>query len=115
MTPSLIPENPKRRIHEQIGIYTVWYDPLAHMPWGLYRIYRGEKYVGAQLSVPCLSDCQWFEAQERSQIRYAKPKEKTPYGYTSMTKAFHKKRAQEKELQATVELMVAETLEKMAA
>src|SRR3954468_19226990 len=45
----------KRRQVARYGRFTVIHDPLVHRPWGLYRVYAGEKYIGAQISYPCES------------------------------------------------------------
>lgn len=62
--------DPKRRLVATFGRFTVHYDPLVHLPWGLYRIYAGEKYVGAQISFPCKSDCE-FLSHGGSYVRVA--------------------------------------------
>lgn len=54
------------------GPYRVQHDPLTHMPYGLYRVYKGEKYIGAQLSYPSAEDCRWIELHRYT---YAKPEE----------------------------------------
>ena len=62
----------KRALVATYGRYTVYHDPLLHRPWGLYRIYAGEKYIGAQISFPNASDCAWVAAQKAGEIIYAK-------------------------------------------
>ena len=52
--------DPKRRLVATLGRFTVYYDPLVHLPWGLYRVYAGQKYIGAQISFPCKSDCEFL-------------------------------------------------------
>lgn len=61
----------KRRLVAQYTKFAVHFDPLVHLPWGLYRIYAGEKYVGAQLSFPSESDCEWIAAQQTGEVIYA--------------------------------------------
>ena len=62
----------KRKLVATYGRYAVYYDPLLHRPWGLYRIYLREKYVGAQLSFPNASDCAWVAAQKDGETLYAR-------------------------------------------
>jgi hypothetical protein len=78
--PSIVPEDSKRRIVAEYGDYVVYYDPLAHVPWGLFRVYHGERYIGAQVSWPSKSDCQWLEHWGH---RYASSsfRDDKPYGY----------------------------------
>ena len=52
--------DPKRRLVATYGRFAVHYDPLVHLPWGLYRVYAGERYIGAQISFPCKSDCDFL-------------------------------------------------------
>jgi hypothetical protein len=61
----------KRRLVATLGRFCVYYDPLVHLPWGLYRVYAGEKYIGAQISYPCESDCQWLAKQDIGRTLYA--------------------------------------------
>jgi hypothetical protein len=61
----IVPENPKRQLIAEMGPYSVWHDPLAHRPYGLFRIWRGDRYVGAQISHPCRSDCEWLERRHK--------------------------------------------------
>lgn len=49
------------------GNYRVIHDPLAHMPWGLYRVYAGEKYIGGQISYPSESDCRAIEFRREAE------------------------------------------------
>lgn len=37
--------------------YRVIHDAQAHPPYGLYRIYVGERLIGSQLSYPTADDC----------------------------------------------------------
>lgn len=50
--------DPKRRMVATYGRFAVWLDPLVHLPWGLYRIYVGGRYIGGQISFPSKSDCE---------------------------------------------------------
>lgn len=63
--PMLLPQdpafNPMRRRVAEVGPYSVYHDPLVHLPWGLYRVYRQQTYIGAQLSHPSQSDCRMLE------------------------------------------------------
>lgn len=55
----------------EVAVYAqfrVIFDPLVHRPWGLYRIYLKEKYIGAQISFPNKSDC---ECISRNAVRFA--------------------------------------------
>lgn len=64
--------DPKRRQVSEYGRFSVHYDPLVHLPWGLYRIYEREKYIGAQISFPSQSDCEWLAAQKKNgEVIYA--------------------------------------------
>lgn len=49
-----------------------------------HRIYIGKLYIGAQLSVPSESDCQWHEHQANNEN--CQPGEITskPYGFTAV-------------------------------
>ena len=58
------------------GPYRVQHDPLTHMPYGLYRIYKGAQYIGAQLSYPSSDDCRWLDVNRAT---YAKPEETTKF------------------------------------
>lgn len=64
----MINDNDKRCQVAAYGPFTVVFDPLAHRPWGLYRIYLKERYVGAQISFPNKSDC---ECVSRKSGQYA--------------------------------------------
>jgi hypothetical protein len=50
-----------RRLVVSYGPYVVWHDSLVHRPLGLFRVYRGEHYVGGQISYPSESDCKWLD------------------------------------------------------
>lgn len=56
----------------------MWLDPLVHLPWGLYRVYSNQKYVGAQISFPSKSDCECLHLNSAvyayATIAYRKPK-----------------------------------------
>jgi hypothetical protein len=56
--------NTTRSTAATYGKYRVEYDPLSHMPYGLYRIYVASRCIGAQLSWVTESDCRWHEAQQ---------------------------------------------------
>jgi hypothetical protein len=46
-----------------IGKYRILSLPLADNPaFSAYRIYLGINCIGRQLSVPCMSDCEWHES-----------------------------------------------------
>lgn len=62
----------KRVLITEYGRFSVYFDPLAHLPWGLYRVHLGRKYIGAQLSYPSKSDCEWLESQRGATV-YALP------------------------------------------
>jgi hypothetical protein len=64
-TSMIVPENPKRQLIAEMGPYSVWHDPLAHRPYGLFRIWHGDRYVGAQISYPCRSDCEFLERRHK--------------------------------------------------
>jgi hypothetical protein len=80
---AIVPEDAKRRVVVEHGPYQVWYDPLAHTPWGLYRVYRGERYCGAQISWPCRSDCEWLDKWRGV---YAMPSPPRERGWTAITR-----------------------------
>jgi hypothetical protein len=61
----------KRRLVATFGRFSVYYDPLVHLPWGLFRVYAGDKYIGAQISYPIESDCRWLAQQRNGRIVYA--------------------------------------------
>lgn len=63
MQITAVPDDPRRKQISQYADYVVWYDPLPHRPYGLFRVYKGQEYIGAQLSVPCESDCRWLDLQ----------------------------------------------------
>lgn len=45
-----------------LGIYRVLAIPLRSNPyWPIYRIFRGERFVGQQISMPSVSDAEWHE------------------------------------------------------
>jgi hypothetical protein len=88
---SIVPEDCKRRVVATYGIYTVWYDPIVHVPWGLFRVYRGQKYCGAQISWPCASDCEWHDKWGG---RYADSsfRDDKPYGWTAQARGVGRRR-----------------------
>lgn len=46
----------------ELGIYRVLALPLKSNPyWQTFRIFRGDKFLGAQLSMPTITDAQWLE------------------------------------------------------
>lgn len=46
-----------------LGIYRVLALPLKTNPyWQTFRIFKGSKFLGAQLSVPTVSDAEWHES-----------------------------------------------------
>ncbi|HZM36006.1 MAG TPA: hypothetical protein VFC18_16110 [Burkholderiales bacterium] len=57
----LVPDDPRRRLVLEVEQYQIWHDPLVHRPLGLFRVWCRGVYIGAQLSMPCLTDCQWLE------------------------------------------------------
>lgn len=47
-----------------IAIYTIRQQPLFDNPHqAIFLVFLREKLIGRQISYPCLSDCQWHEAQ----------------------------------------------------
>lgn len=52
--------DPRRKLVATYGRFTVHHDPIVHLPWGLYRVYAGQRYIGAQISFPSKSDCEWL-------------------------------------------------------
>lgn len=82
MQITIVPDDPKRRLVAQHGKYSIWYDPLPHRPYGLFRIYDAQRYVGAQISIPCKSDCEWLDHHIGI---YAKSSsyDQSPYGDSS--------------------------------
>ena len=83
MAFAIVPDDPKRRLVATLGKYAVWYDPLSHRPYGLFRIYKGERYVAAQLSMPCESDCQWLD-RDRGVYASSSFRDDKPYGYRTL-------------------------------
>lgn len=79
MSPRDPDYDPRRRVVAQLGRYTVWLDPLVHLPWGLFRVYKSNRYVGAQISMPSLSDCEWLE---RTHGIFAIPQQSAAYKNT---------------------------------
>lgn len=75
--PMLLPQdpafNPMRRRVAELGPYSVYHDPLVHLPWGLYRVYRGDRYIGSQLSHPSQSDCRMLERPATATVQQTKP------------------------------------------
>lgn len=67
----------RRVVAEFSGGWRVIHDPLIHQPYGLFRIFRRGKYIGAQISFPCKSDCEWHAHQLRGEniVAFAQPKE----------------------------------------
>lgn len=61
----LVQDDMKRKLVATYGAYSVWHDQLPHRPYGLFRVYRGERYVAAQISWPSLSDCEWLDRDRR--------------------------------------------------
>jgi hypothetical protein len=93
--------DPKRRTVATYGAYTVQLDPLVHLPYGLHRVYFHGKYVGAQLSFPSLSDCEWLHKWRGV---YATQEQSAPIhrGYTAMQlsrRGRQRKEDSERELQ----------------
>lgn len=104
MTFDIVPADPKRRIVTTYGKYTVWYDPLSHMPWGTYRVYRGAKYCGGQISWPSLSDCEWHDQWGG---QYATPSSErgiNEYGYSAER---YRRKGRQRKVDAEQELQEA--------
>jgi hypothetical protein len=78
--------DPRRRTVVTYGRYTVQLDPLVHLPYGLYRVYCAGKYVGAQLSFPSESDCQWLHRWKGVYATADQNAAHKPYGYTTMAR-----------------------------
>lgn len=57
---------PRRLVAEFSGGWRVIHDTLRHQPYGLFLIYKRDKYIGAQISFPCKSDCEWHERELRN-------------------------------------------------
>lgn len=58
---------------DTIGVYTVRCMMRPDNPyWPRYVVFRGERRVGVQFSMPSESDCQWLE---RRKGQYARPDE----------------------------------------
>lgn len=104
MTFDIVPENPKRRIAITYERYTVWHDPLAHRPWGLYRIYRGAKYCGAQLSYPSKDDCEWHDKWVGTFAIAAPLRGLNEYGYSSER---YRRKGRRRKAEADAELQEA--------
>lgn len=102
----IAPDDPKRRIVAEYGPYQVWYDPLPHRPWGLFRVYRGAKYCGAQISWPAQSDCEWHE---RWGGRYAESsfRDDKPYGNRAYARGVARRPGRPRKVQAEAELQEA--------
>src|SRR5262245_54512705 len=80
-----VPDDPKRKLVAQYGKYAVWYDPLPHRPYGLFRVYQNERYVGAQLSIPSQSDCAWLDAQ-KGVYAWSSFRDDLPYGWAAIAR-----------------------------
>ena len=52
--------------------------------WTAYRIFAGEKFLGSQMSVPTLGDCEWHA---RTLGRYAEAVTSAVYGWTAQALA----------------------------
>lgn len=59
------------RIYD-LGRYTIQQRPRPDNPyWAVYMVFRGEKLIGRQFSVPTISDCAWLDRQKEDEVRYA--------------------------------------------
>lgn len=67
----------RKVVAEFSGGWRVIHDTLIHQPYGLFRIYRRGRYIGAQISFPCKSDCEWHarEMTRENIIAFAQPKQ----------------------------------------
>lgn len=107
MNFSIVPEDSKRRLVIEYGQYAVYHDPLPHRPYGLFRVYHGEQYVGAQISYPSASDCQWLH-KWGGQYATNSFRDDKPYGYRSIVRGAAKRGRPRK---ADAERELAEALE----
>lgn len=65
----------------RIGPYTVRAGMRLDNPaFPVYLIYRGEKFIGKQFSMPSETDCEWLE---RTNGRYVLQAQQKPYGYSA--------------------------------
>lgn len=63
----------KRKLVANYGRFHVYYDPLIHRPWGLFRIYEGERYLGALISFPGRDDCKTMSSKVRAMPAIGSP------------------------------------------
>ena len=55
-----------------LGKYTVVAATRPDNPaFAVYRVFVGDRLIGAQFSVPCLSDCQWLERSSGTLAPYS--------------------------------------------
>lgn len=88
---TLVPDDPKRRQVAQLGKYAIWYDPLPHRPYGLFRVYHGERLVGSQLSMPCESDCRWLE-HHKGVYATSSFRDDEPWGWVAQARGVARRR-----------------------
>lgn len=64
-----------------LGKYTILQTLRRDNPaFALYLICVGEREIGRQFSMPCLSDCQWLESQKDAAHPSYTPRPKYNYG-----------------------------------
>lgn len=97
--------DPRRRTVATYEKYTVQLDPLVHLPYGLYRVYKGGQYIGAQISWPSLSDCQYLEKWRGVYATQDQNAVHKPYGYTTMART--RRRGRPSKAQSEQELQEA--------
>lgn len=62
-----------------LGPYHVLARPLpTNESWTTHRIFRGDKFIGSQLSVPTLDDCRCIERRARYEARIEREKDLRP-------------------------------------
>lgn len=103
---AIVPEDSKRRFVAKLGKYDVWYDPLQHRPYGLFRIYKGQRYIAAQISHPCESDCQWHD-RERGVYATESFRDDRPYGYATLLRGIARRRGRPRKADSERELQEA--------
>ncbi len=87
-----------------LGRFRILALPLPTNPaFTTHRIYLGQLFLGAQLSVPCESDCEWHEKDAAGKA--CAPGEITgkPYGFTIV----HKRRGRPRKADSERELAEA--------
>lgn len=54
--------------------------------WPVYLVYRGERFIGKQFSVPSESDCEWLERTNGRYVHREENSSPKPYGYSVQTR-----------------------------